>query len=433
MMISSIEKFQKNLTWRVFFKLNPQIVTATKETFGFGSTKAAPRLKELKAFEKDLAKLLQNVKFRKRSNPFLSTLKNEVKRITTQKDMIIPADKTSNNYLVPPNKYKQLVEKEINKKYKKANPEEVELVAKGHAKTAADLEIADRMYKTTPREAFITLKDHKEDFGQNPSVRLINPTKPEIGRVAFKILDDVVKAIRGKGEFKQCISTREVLEWFKKIENKKAYKFINFDIENFYPCITPTLLNRALEWACEYVQITPQQKKIILQASQSFLYSGGVAWVKKGDVNFDIGMGAYHGAQACEIVGLFVLSKLTKLPSIRTILYRDDGLAITRSSGRQQEKIKQAIIQIFADLDLKITIQINLISVNFLDITMDLEAGVFKPYRKPGDKPMYVHSGSNHPPQVLRNLALGINRRLVEITSIEEIFLQAVIWHLGLI
>ena len=137
-------------------------------------------------------------------------------------------------------------------------------------------------------------------------------------------------------------------------------------------------------------------------------------------------MGAYHGAQACEIVGLFVLSKLSKLPNIKALLYRDDGLAITRSSGRQQEKLRQAIIQIFADLDLKITIQINLISVNFLDVTMDLEAGIFKPYRKPGDKPMYVHSGSNHPPQVLRNIALGINKRLVEISSTEEIFYQAI-------
>ena len=48
------------------------------------------------------------------------------------------------------------------------------------------------MFNTTPREAFITLKDHKDDFATNPKVRLINPTKPEVGRVAMQILDNIV-------------------------------------------------------------------------------------------------------------------------------------------------------------------------------------------------------------------------------------------------
>ena len=74
MMIQAIEKFGRNISWRVFFKLNPNLVTKGKETFGFGSTKAPPRLLELRAFEKDLVKLMQRIKFRKRSNNFLVTL-----------------------------------------------------------------------------------------------------------------------------------------------------------------------------------------------------------------------------------------------------------------------------------------------------------------------------------------------------------------------
>ena len=46
--------------------------------------------------------------------------------------------------------------------------ENVEIVKKEHAETAEDLEIGNRMFVTTPREAFITLKDHKEDFNVNP-------------------------------------------------------------------------------------------------------------------------------------------------------------------------------------------------------------------------------------------------------------------------
>ena len=85
MMIGAIEKFDRNLSWRAFFKLNPHLVTKSKETFGFGSTRAAPRVKELIAFERDLVKLLQNVKFRRRSKPFLASLKDEIKKINQKK------------------------------------------------------------------------------------------------------------------------------------------------------------------------------------------------------------------------------------------------------------------------------------------------------------------------------------------------------------
>ena len=86
---------------------------------------------------------------------------------------------------------------------------------------------------------------------------------------------------------------------------------------------------------------------MVFMASKSFLYSKGEAWVKKGAINFDIGMGGYHGAQACEIVGLFILSRLRELQNFQAILYRDDGLGITNSRPRQTEKLRQDIINLF--------------------------------------------------------------------------------------
>ena len=94
---------------------------------------------------------------------------------------------------------------------------------------ARELDIDDRMFSTTPREAFVTLKDHKPDFEARPGVRLINPTKPEIGRIAMKILDNVVKEIRGKTRLKQCTNTREVIEWFESIKREAKFNFIMFD------------------------------------------------------------------------------------------------------------------------------------------------------------------------------------------------------------
>ena len=148
MMIKSIEKFGRNLSWRAFFKLNPHLVTKTRETFGFGSVRAAPRIKELYAFEQDLVKLLQNLKFRKRSKPFLSSLKEEIKKIEEKKGLIIPADKTSNHYVVEADKYRELVNTEIQKSYKKSNPKSVENVKKEHGETATKLELDDRMFTT---------------------------------------------------------------------------------------------------------------------------------------------------------------------------------------------------------------------------------------------------------------------------------------------
>ena len=78
--------------------MNPHMVTRGKETYGFGSTKAPPRIKELKEFEKDLIRLMQGIRFRKRSNSFLGNLKKEIGKISNQKSLIVPADKTTNNY-----------------------------------------------------------------------------------------------------------------------------------------------------------------------------------------------------------------------------------------------------------------------------------------------------------------------------------------------
>jgi hypothetical protein len=144
------------------------------------TSKKIKRIKELWAFERDLVRLIQNVKFRRRSKPFLSVLKEEVKKIEQKKDLIIPADKTSNNYVIPADKYEEMVNKEIHKNYKKATVEEVVKVNSEQAKTAVEMEIDDRVFKTTPRDSFITLKDHKIDFATNPKARLINPTKGEL-------------------------------------------------------------------------------------------------------------------------------------------------------------------------------------------------------------------------------------------------------------
>ena len=102
-----------------------------------------------------------------------------------------------------------------------------------------DLYIQDRVFATKKRSAFITLKDHKDNFATNPSVRVINPTKPEIGRISKKIFERIVSQVKLKTNLKQWKNSFAVSEWFRKIQNKQNNTFIQFDIETFYASITP--------------------------------------------------------------------------------------------------------------------------------------------------------------------------------------------------
>ena len=87
--------------------------------------------------------------------------------------------------------------------------------------------------------------------------------------------------------------------------------------------------------------------------------------------------------------------------------------------------MKKKICQIFERNGLKVTIEANAKIVNFLDITLDLNTGIFKPFMKENDIPTYVSNRSNHPPLVLKNIPLGVNRRLNRISASKDVFDEA--------
>ena len=60
--------------------------------------------------------------------------------------------------------------------------------------------------------------------------------------------------------------------------------------------------------------------------------------------------------------------------------------------------------------------------VDFLDITINMEKNKFWPYRKPNDTPLYIHTSSNHPPNIIKELPNMINKRLSDISSTPEDF-----------
>ena len=135
-------------------------------------------------------------------------------------------------------------------------------------------------------------------------------------------------------------------------------------------------------------------------------------------------MRSYDGADTYELVDLYLLSLCTKvIPDLG--MYRDDGLAVTRSTARQREKLKQELIKVFQREELRITTEANIHSVNFLDVNLDLKTGLHKPYMKPNSTPLYVHSLSNHPKKILQNVPLAVNERLNRISSNQAVFSEA--------
>ena len=217
-----------------------------------------------------------------------------------------------------------------------------------------------------------------------------------------------------------------MLQWFKQLANKGDSAFICFDVVEFYPSITEALLKRALDFASEHVNISANERQAVINSKHSLLFSKGQPWEKRNSTsNFDVTMGSYDGAETCELVGCYLLSQLKQIPGIEIGLYRDDGLAVLNQTPRQIEKAKKQICQIFANNNLKITVDANKKVVNFLDVTLDLNTGKFKPYSKPSTTPLYVHSQSNHPPNILRNIPVAINRRLSSVSFDHEVFNEA--------
>ena len=110
----------------------------------------------------------------------------------------------------------------------------------------------------------------------------------------------------------------------------------------------------------------------------------GKQWVKKDqESTFDVPMGSYFGAELCDLIGLYILDKLSNEYETGQIgLYRDDGLAIIKCKNNQElENKKKRTIKIIKDIGFSITIDVGMTKYNFLDITLDLTNKCHMPYK----------------------------------------------------
>ena len=104
-------------------------------------------------------------------------------------------------------------------------------------------------------------------------------------------------------------------------------------------------------------------------------------------------MGAYDGAEVCELVGIFILYWLSrKYNKIHIGLYSDNGLAAFNNiSGPHAEKMKKRFQNIFRKNDLNIIMKRNLKILDYIGVTRKLSDGSYKPFHKPNSKVNYIH------------------------------------------
>ena len=203
----------------------------------------------------------------------------------------------------------------------------------------------------------------------------MNPAKNELGRISKIILDKIDVNLHNLVHLNQWKNTQGVIGWFKGIDNKQYYKFIMFDIKDFYPSISKELLTDAET----IINLDDHDKKIIYHSRKSLLFNQEQTWMKKGSDLFDVSMDAYDGAEVCELIGIFLLNLLGRQYDTKNIgLYRDDGLSIFKNcSGPQMEKIKKHLQKVFKNNGLDVIIECNMKVVNYLDVTFNLNDGTY--------------------------------------------------------
>ena len=181
----------------------------------------------------------------------------------------------------------------------------------------------------------------------------------------------ICSKMKSKAHLTQWKNSDSVINWFEQLNNKEKLHFIQFDVVNFYGSISLDLLENSFTFAARFTHISEKEKSTIRQAANSYLFSSNQAWIKRNGGTFDVTMGGYHGAEICDLVGLFILSQLVEvIPSPFIGLYRDDGLAVSPATKRQTEIMKKKICDIFKKNNLQITTEANLKEVNFQSVMM---------------------------------------------------------------
>ena len=96
-----------------------------------------------------------------------------------------------------------MIKNAITLKYKKASNNIKRQINIDEKQILKNREVLNQLERNGENNSFITLKDHKENFNNNPTVRLINPVKNELEHTSKAILDVTNKNIQEATDLNQ--------------------------------------------------------------------------------------------------------------------------------------------------------------------------------------------------------------------------------------
>ena len=161
------------------------------EKYGLKTLHSPKQVKKLSSFEIKLIAVVKDIKFKNARSDFQVRLQKDIRLIHNSKKTMTFTDKTSNMHRLTKEEHNKLLRNTITSKCKKTNTIIKGKINKKGKEILISKEVLQRLDIKEEKNCFFTLKDHKENFQSNPTVRLINPAKNEIGRISKVILDKI--------------------------------------------------------------------------------------------------------------------------------------------------------------------------------------------------------------------------------------------------
>ena len=125
------------------------------------------------------------------SSEFQKKLSKDLTSIKENPNVIVKGDKSANYYNVKKEKYKETLLNNITGEYKKAPATKEKSVTESDSKLARKLGIEERAEIMPKSESYYTYKDHKPNFINRQTVRIINPNKSNLGKVSKQMLERI--------------------------------------------------------------------------------------------------------------------------------------------------------------------------------------------------------------------------------------------------
>ena len=180
-------------------------------------------------------------------------------------------------------------------------------------------------------QAFITLRDHKDNFENTAPYRLINLAKSNMGLVSKQILERINDQVR----------------------------------------LTCQLSHPVEKFTNQYTAISQQDHATIAHARKSLLFYHQELWRKTNNSSqFDVTKGSFDGIEVCEIVRCTFFT--CRQTNSTTTISDCTETGFTNIGPRTTNRIRNKLHDTCNKLAFKITAQANLEAVHVLDITLEL-------------------------------------------------------------